>query len=254
MSLTLTRKLGDTADLEMAVVEISANDLVGINSAGYAKRFALGDKFAGLANDSQDNGDGAVGDKKMNTFRGPLRIATTIAGAALTDAINRAPVYATDHETLSLREGQQVGRVEQYLVDGRCVVVLDPSVGGVQILSQTCALADFTDNGDATGFVDFTATIPEGSLIVGVQVEVQTVFDGGGQLVDVGVAGDLAIFANDLAGGVADVVGNVVAEAEQYRSADTTVRVTITEDSDFDDYTTGEIDVKILYETAGQVG
>ncbi len=247
MSLTCKENIGQDSDLEMAAAAVVDElDLVGLTSTGYARRLTLGDKFAGLAVDAKDNTDGAAGAKMIRTRRGLHRIKVALTGVALTDAVNQSPVYATDHETLSLREGVRVGYVESFVKDdGQAIVVLDPDAE-IEIYSETVSIGEFTDNTDATGYVDLAVDIPEGAVVLAVQLDVKTGFTGDTTAVaDVGIAGALEKFASDLNVLAADVEGE--GNAPVYVDADNTVRVTVTGTLDFTSISAGEMDVRVIY-------
>lgn len=252
MALTCKENIGQDSDLEMAAaVVVSENDLVGLTATGYARRLTLGDKFAGISVDSMDNTAGVAGAKKIRTRRGRHRIKVALTGVSLTDAVAQSNVYATDHETLSLREGVRVGYVESYNKDdGEAVVVLDPD-SDTEIVSETVAFGDFTDNGDTTGYVDLTVAIPEGAIVIGAQLDVKTGFTGDTTAVaDVGIAGTLEKFVSDLNVLAVDVEGEALAV---YCDADQTVRVTVTGAADFGSIAAGEMDVRIVYTRKAQI-
>jgi hypothetical protein len=250
--LTAKLNIGLDADWAMAAVVIDAKDLIGLNSSGYARRFTLGDRFVGIAVDSQDNSAGSAGDKLIRARRGLNRIEVAVTGSSLANAERRAAVYATDHETIGLTQGQRIGYLEQHLASGKSIVVLDPD-NETQVYAETIAFGDFTDNGDTTGYVDLAGTIPEGAIVQGVQIHVATGFTGDTTAVaDVGKAGALEIFASDLNVLAADVVGELNGDGV-YVVADTTPRVTVTGGADFGSIAAGSATVRILYTRTLQV-
>lgn len=41
------------------------------------------------------------------------------------------------------------------------------AVPKVEVISKICAIADFIDNGDTTGYIDFTSQLPAGAVVLG---------------------------------------------------------------------------------------
>lgn len=255
MSLSANRNYGEYGDFEMAAaVIIDVKDLVGLNSSGYLRRFTLGDKFVGMADESADNTSGANSARNIRVLRGEngtFRLRTTISGASLSDAINQVAVYATDHETLSLREGQCIGYIEQYLESGEVIIVVETNAKDT-VIAETVVIGDFTDNANTTGYVDLAVAIPEGAVVLGAQFDVRTGFTGDtSALADLGIAGTLEKFVSDVNVLAVNVVGESLAV---YCDADQTVRLTVTGSNDFGDVSAGEVDVRIMYSNRLQVG
>ena len=124
--------------------------------------------------------------------------------------------------------------------------------GLVKLASQSLAFGDFTDGGGVDGFIDFDTAIPAGSLILGWEAVVSTAFDSAGTstaVIEVGINGDTDAFSADTTQSVntAATVGSGSLAATSYRAAATTVRVTVTEDSDFGQIDQGVMIVRILY-------
>ncbi len=102
--------------------------------------------------------------------------------------------------------------------------------------SQNLAIADFTDNADATGYIDIDVDLPANAIVVGWKAVVTEGFAGDTTAVmQVGVAGDLDKYsevttASCLAAATVGGLGNidtVMATTAQ------TVRVTVTGGADF---------------------
>jgi len=128
------------------------------------------------------------------------------------------------------------------------------TIGGAgvkKLVSQTLAFGSFTDNGDTTGYIDFTSgTIPAGSIVIGWKAVVATAFQGDSTAtIMVGVDGDTDAFSADTAQSVfaAATVGSASLAAESFCGSATTPRVTVTEDSDFGDITQGSMVVTVYY-------
>lgn len=108
----------------------------------------------------------------------------------------------------------------------------------VKVISEALAVADFTDNTDATGYKDLIAKLPKGAVALGWKFVGTGAFDGNTSAVmQVGVAGDLDRFSADIAGSVFTVatIGSAVLAADACKgiAAEATVRVTVTTGTDF---------------------
>lgn len=249
----VTSNVGAHADLSMAAEVIYDGSILSYNSSGYARAFALGERFAGHAVEGVDNSAGSAGDTKVKALRGKYILKVTLTGVALTDSIARSAVYAQDSGTLSLTSGQRIGTVVEYLSSNTALVEFDTEAE-TQVLTESIAFGDFTDNGNTTGYIDFATAIPEGSIVQGVQITVTTGFTGDTSAVaDVGIAGTLEKFASDLNVLAADTVGEVPAVATAYCAASTTARVTVTGAADFGSISAGAATVSLIYTDAVRV-
>ena len=118
-------------------------------------------------------------------------------------------------------------------------------------VSQTLNFGDFTDNTDATGYIDFTTDdIPAGSVIVGWKAVVATGFTGDTTaVIEVGVSGDTDAWSADVAQSVlaAATVGSAPLAATAYVAAAATPRVTVTGGADFTSISAGEMVVTVYY-------
>jgi len=122
----------------------------------------------------------------------------------------------------------------------------------VDFISQTVAIGDFTDNTDATGYVDLTPTLPAGAMPLGCKFVVATGFTGDTTaVVQAGVAGDLDRFTADTAQSVlaAATVGSlaIAADACDGINAAATVRVTVTGAADFGNISAGQMTVYVYF-------
>lgn len=250
----LVVSLGDHADLPIdAAVKIYLGSIVGLKRAdGYARAFALGDRFSGHAVLGYDNLLGAAGAANIKTKRGRYFLQAALSGVAITDAVHRAPVFAQDSGTLSLRSGQLVGRVVRYVSSGIAIVEFDTDLQ-VHCLSETITRAAMTDNTDTTGYKDFATALPKGGLVLGWQAKVQTGFTGDTTaVIQVGIAGTLDRFSagtaqSVLAAGTVGAASQQISGKQGYLTADTTVRATITGGADFTNIAAGELDLKVFY-------
>ncbi len=121
---------------------------------------------------------------------------------------------------------------------------------GLGVISQAIVFGDFTDNEDATAYIDLTTKLPAGAIVLGWECVVATGFTGSATCtVQVGVAGALDKFSvvTDLSIFAAGTVGATVKAGNVYCAAETTVRVTATEDSDWGDITAGAMTVNVWY-------
>ena len=244
--------LGKEADFPVAASTlIYQGSIVGLNASGYARPFVIGDKFAGITLEGRNNSSGSNGDLNVCCLRGKFYLEAALSGVALTDAVIEAPVYAQDSGTLSLRFGFRVGKVVAYLSSGTALVEFDTNPQ-FNVLAETVAFGDFTDV-DASGYIDFSSPIPEGSLILGWQADVKTGFTGNTTaVVQVGESGNIDRFSakTDSSCLAADVVGTTAAAVsanQGYLASAVTPRVTVTGADDFSNISAGEMDVKILY-------
>jgi len=118
--------------------------------------------------------------------------------------------------------------------------------------SQTIAIADFTDNTDATGYIDFDDALPANAMVIGWKAVVSTAFAGDTtSVMQVGVSGDVNKYSANTAQSchTAGTLGSLALAVDAVTGMSTakTPRVTITEDSDFGDITTGSMKVYIYY-------
>jgi len=114
--------------------------------------------------------------------------------------------------------------------------------GDVSIISQSLEFGDFTDNADATGYVDITTQIPASTIVTGWEAVVSTGFTGDTTaVVQVGVSGTLDKFSADVAQSVlaADTVGSAALAASAYVGTAVTARVTVTGGADFSSISAG---------------
>lgn len=120
--------------------------------------------------------------------------------------------------------------------------------GGVQVIQQTVAIADFTDGGGASGYVDLTVQIPVGAWVLRAVLLDVTGFTGNttavatlgdGTDVDRYNASTLNVVAN------AQAIDGGAPSGTQVHATAATVRVTITGASDFGLITAGQMTVRL---------
>lgn len=244
--------LGNLRNFSQAAVSILQGAIVGRDPAtGYAKNWILGYPFDGHATRSSDNSAGSAGDKKIETLQGRYVLEISLSNVSITDASRQAPVFAQDNGTYSLRAGQMVGRVIQYISSGKCLCEFDTALQ-IHCLAETLLIGGFTDNTNTTGYKDFATTLPSGAQVLGWQADVRTGFTGDTTaVVQVGVSGNLDRFSALTTNSVlaAGVVGCQAPGATDntYLTAATTVRVTVTGAADFTSISAGEMDIRVFY-------
>lgn len=127
----------------------------------------------------------------------------------------------------------------------------DQTLPRVNQISESVAFGDFTDNTDATGFVDLTPTLPAGAIPLGFKAVVSTGFTGDTTaVISVGIAGDLDRFSlnTDQSVLAAASVGSLPAtDGADGLNAASTVRVTVTGGADFTSIAAGVMVVHIYY-------
>ncbi len=111
-------------------------------------------------------------------------------------------------------------------------------VGIYGVISERVLVADFTDDGGASGFIDLTEPLPAGALPIGWKCEVNGGFGGDtSAVVQVGVEGDTDRFSADTDQSVFAVgtVGSLTTAAGACNDIDTaiSIRVTVTGNIDF---------------------
>jgi hypothetical protein len=123
----------------------------------------------------------------------------------------------------------------------------------ISVISKSCAIGDFTDNLDATGYIDMGAgVLPAGAIPLGWKAVVTTGFIGDtSAVISVGVAGDLARFTADATQSVfgAATVGSGVPQDKSCDgiAAAQNPRITITSAADFTNVSAGEMTVYLYF-------
>lgn len=208
-------------------------------------------KFAGITVKRCDNSGGANGDISADVYReGKFKL--TGSGFAQTDVLQ--PVFATDNYTITTSPTDNavyIGICSEYISATQIVVELDTKEGRIGVLSEAFVVGDFTDNADATGYVDFTGSLPAGCVVLGWKAVTATGFAGDTTAVaQVGVAGDLDRFSAIATGSVfaAGTVGAQPADdSSAFCAAATTPRVTVTGGSDFGSVSAGATTITLTY-------
>lgn len=124
------------------------------------------------------------------------------------------------------------------------------AAGYISNVSKAFAFGDMTDNLNTTGYIDFTSTIPAGSVVLGWKAVTTTGFTGDTTAtIQVGYAGAVGAFSTVTNGScaAAGTVGSASVLATSFCAAATTARVTITGGADFTSISAGECTVTIFY-------
>lgn len=115
--------------------------------------------------------------------------------------------------------------------------------------SQILNIDDFTDNTNTTGYIDVTTKLPAGAVPIAWKANVLEGFAA--STISVGVSGDTDRFSADTTQSIATTgeVGSTVIAADACKGigAAVTVRVTVTEDSDFGDLVAGSMKLFVYY-------
>ncbi len=128
----------------------------------------------------------------------------------------------------------------------------DQTLPRVNVISESMAFGDFTDNTDTTGFYDFvSSTLPAGAIPLGFKAIVSTGFTGDTTaVIQVGIAGDLDRFSlnTDQSVLAAASVGSLPAtDGADGLDAASTPRVTVTGGADFTSISAGVMVVYVYY-------
>lgn len=120
------------------------------------------------------------------------------------------------------------------------------------LVSQALKIADFTDNTDTTGYIDFTTALPANAIPLAWKATVTTGFTGDTTAVmQVGVSGDVDKYSANTAQSclAAATVGSLALAVDAATGFATakTPRVTVTGGADFGSITAGEMTVEIFY-------
>lgn len=224
-----------------------------INSSGYAVGTTGNGSnlLGGVVVREVDNSAGAAGDEHVEYYR-QGRFLLTGSGFAQTDVDK--PAYVTDNYTATPTQTDNAiyfGTITEYVSATQVWAEIDTKDQRIGYLSESFVVGDFTDNADATGYVDFTGSIPVGAIVLGWKAVTATGFTGDTTAVaQVGVAGTLDRFSSITTNSVfaAGTVGAQPADdASAFCAAETTPRVTVTGGSDFGSVAAGATTVTLAY-------
>ncbi len=110
----------------------------------------------------------------------------------------------------------------------------------------------FTDDGSTTGYTDIADVLPVGAIPLAWKATVSTAATGcSTAIVQVGIAGDVDRFSADVTGDLTTtgIIGAACIAADTCKgmNAEQTVRITVTEDDDFTNFTAGVFKVFLYY-------
>jgi len=115
---------------------------------------------------------------------------------------------------------------------------LEKTFPKITTISKVCTVADFTDGGSTSGYIDFSELLPSGAIPIAWKAVVTGAFKGDtSATISVGVSGDTDRFSADTSQSVfaAGTVGSFVlaADALDGIASVQTPRVTVTSATDF---------------------
>lgn len=228
----------------LRVVKDAANP--SLSYGVFSGRFANG---AATVTYAGSTGNALTNDATNYIYLTPAGVLTkNTTGFPATPHIPLATIAAGTSSAAAITSQYDFADITDYRSGALFSLVARPSTLG--LASQSLAFGDFTDNGDATGYIDITTQIPASAIVMGWEAVVSTGFTGDTTaVVQVGVAGDLDAFSADVAQSVlaAATVGSASLAAESYLAAATTARVTVTGAGDFGLISAGVMVVTIFY-------
>jgi len=127
------------------------------------------------------------------------------------------------------------------------------AVPKLSYINKICTIANFTDNLDTTGYIDFTSQLPAGAIVVGWKAIVSAGFAGDtSAVIQIGVAGTLGKFSASVAQSVfaAGTVGSGAPMDTCFNAVASTPRITVTGNADFTSIVTegnGAMNVYLYY-------
>ncbi len=125
---------------------------------------------------------------------------------------------------------------------------------GIGKVAQIVKFSDLTDDGAADGTLNMNKQIPAGSFVIGSKVTVSEAFDGTSTVLSIGTSGDTDEYSGNGTHDLSSVARNLVKSASigsdvgfLAEAADIDVLLTVSENDDFGDVTTGEMLVEVYY-------
>jgi hypothetical protein len=208
-------------------------------------------KFAGLAGAARLAGDPA--DTDFQVLRAAMvdfdcasttwAVGDLIAPAAATGTVlaNNKMAKVTDPSAAigyCVKAGTSLTRVRGFYFSRHVGNNLLPVIGQpAMLVSQSLAVASFTDGGSTSGYIDFTTgALPAGALVLGWMADVTGAFAGDTTAtIAVGVSGSTSRFSADTAQSAFTTGkrGSASAVATAFSATSLTPRVTVTGTADF---------------------
>lgn len=155
-------------------------------------------------------------------------MAAIIAGAVVEGGLANSTIVTAD-----IKDGEIV---DADVNASAAIANTKLGLPAVRTISQAVTVAEFTDNTNATGYIDLSTQIPANSVVLGWKANVTSGFAGDTTaVIELGRTGALTDFSADTAQSVLGVgkVGSASVAATSYTTAATTVRVTVTGGADF---------------------
>ncbi len=125
---------------------------------------------------------------------------------------------------------------------------------GIRKVAQVVKFSDLTDGGGADGTLNMNKQIPAGSFVIGSKVTVSEAFDGTSTVLSIGTSGDANEYSGNGTHDLSSAARNLVKSAFigddagfLAEAADIDVLLTVSENDDFGDVTTGEMLVEVFY-------
>ncbi len=168
-----------------------------------------------------------------------------VAGTTVLDAKTSGQILVGDGNDI---KSVVVGGDATLASDG----ILALAVPKLSYINKICAIADFTDNEDTTGYIDFTSQLPAGAIPLAWKAVVSEGFSGDtSATIKVGTAGVPDGLSGNISQSVvaAGTIGSNVpcASGSSYLGVAFTPRVTVTGNADFTSITAGAMTVYIYY-------
>lgn len=227
---------------------------------GYSSGWKQADANAAIYGEFVAGQNGSSG-QTITVYRAALVGGFTGLTAGATMYLSdSAGQYGTSAGTVSQKIGVAVTATEvwaepkaEVLAKAEAIPAAALALPRVEVLtSQTLLFSAFTDNTDATGYIDIATQLPAGAIPIAWKAVVATGFTGDTTaVIKVGVEGVLDRFSADTAQSVAAAatVGSacLAAGACDGIGAASTVRVTVTGGADFSSISAGSMVVYVYY-------
>ena len=189
-------------------------------------------------------------------------LAAGVIGSASLASTSATPIATASTPRVTVTGGADFGSISAgsmivdvfYIPTTESAVTYSGSTYDIQKLSsQSLAYGDFTDNGNTTGYLDFTTgQLPAGAIVLGWKAVTTTGFTGDTTAVAmVGISGDTDAYSASTTGSVlaAGTIGSaaLAATAATPIATASTPRVTVTGGADFGEISAGVMTVDIYY-------
>jgi len=161
-----------------SAAKLFQGSMVGGNGSGYGRALTAGDAFLGHSQNFVDNTSGSDGDLDAQILTGRYRLQVTVASVSITNAEDKAPVYASADDTITLTPGTNtlVGRVVRYVASNTAVVEFETSSleSASSLLMANVTATELVDvAGTDVAYVEATYTLDGSRLRVGDIIRIQ---------------------------------------------------------------------------------